>query len=77
MTKRTKPYTARGIARVPCVRCGKPSIYQWQVCADGRAYRPCCSKCDIAINRMVMKFMRIPDWQRKLAAYVHSTESRQ
>ena len=34
MVKRRQPY----IPRVPCSRCGRPSAYQWQVCADKRQF---------------------------------------
>jgi hypothetical protein len=54
---RRKPYTAAGILRVPCVRCGAPSRYQWQICADGRLYRPLCAPCDIELNEMVMRWV--------------------
>ena len=54
---RSKPYTATGILRVPCVRCGAPSRTQWQICADGRLYRPLCAPCDIALNEMVMRWV--------------------
>lgn len=71
MTKpRTKPYTARGISRVPCSRCGKPSVHQWNICADGNQFRGCCVACDVDLNRMVLRFMRIPDAAKKIAAYV-------
>lgn len=66
---RTKPYTARGISRVPCCRCGAPSVHQWQVCADGSQYRGGCNDCDIALNRLALTFMRIPDAKAKMRAY--------
>lgn len=68
------PYTVLGIARVPCFRCGKPSRYQWQVCADGRVYRALCAACDVALNRLVLQWMRDPDWKAKLSRYVASRE---
>lgn len=67
---RRRPYTASGISRVPCSRCGKPSVHQWNICADGNQFRGCCDECDIELNRMVLLFMRIPDAHRKLAAYI-------
>lgn len=53
---RRKPYTVRGIRRAPCARCGAPSVYQWQACADGRQYRAVCAACDVMLNVMVMRF---------------------
>lgn len=66
---RRKPYTQIGIGRIPCTRCGNPSVYQWQVCADHRQYRGCCADCDIGLNAMVMEYMRIPQRRSKLRAY--------
>lgn len=66
---RHTPYTAIGITRVPCMRCGKPSVHQWQICADGNQYRGVCLDCDIFINGVVMKLMRVPGWRAKVKAY--------
>jgi len=57
---RRTPYSETGIMRVPCCRCGKPAIHQWQVCANGNRYVPVCLDCDIAINALVLEFMKIP-----------------
>jgi hypothetical protein len=65
---RRKPYSARGISRVPCTRCGKPSEHQWNACADGQ-YRGVCTKCDIGLNKVALRYMRVPDWQQKVRAY--------
>lgn len=69
---RRTPYTARGIRRVPCVRCGKPSVHQWQACANGRWFVACCAACDVALNRLALRFFRIPNADALLAAYVES-----
>jgi len=66
---RKKPYTAKGIKRVPCFRCKKPSRYQWQVCADDGQFRGLCELCDIDLNKMVLRFMNDPEWERKMAKY--------
>jgi hypothetical protein len=57
---RREPYTQRGISRVPCERCGKPSQYQWQICATGNKWCGICLDCDIALNTLVVKFMGLP-----------------
>lgn len=69
MGKRT-PYTARGIKRVKCFRCGGPAVHQWNICADG-GYRPLCIECDIALNRLVLSFMRFTpfEWAKKMRRY--------
>jgi hypothetical protein len=66
---RRKPYTAIGIGRVPCFRCGEPSAYQWQVCADGNVYRGLCRECDVALNRLVLWWMKDPDIDTKMLRY--------
>lgn len=67
---RRKPYTLRGISRLPCARCGEPSMFQWQLCADKRLYRTLCRGCDIALNRLVLTWVGDPDMEKKMAAYV-------
>ena len=61
-TKRKQPYTEAGIKRLPCIRCGEPAEYQWQICSDGNNYRPICKVCDIKLNRMVLKWMKHPHY---------------
>lgn len=65
---RTKPYTVAGIRRLSCVRCGKPAEYQWQACADG-LWRPICPDCDVALNAVVLRFMRDPEAEKKIEKY--------
>lgn len=69
MHGRKKPYTARGISRVPCARCGKPANQQWQICSDDRLYRPLCNACDLEMNELVLKWIGFPDWEEKMEAY--------
>jgi len=73
---RKKPYTERGINRVPCTRCGSPSVHQWQICADGNQYRGVCERCDIQLNDYVMSFMKIPNRQEKIERYIAINETR-
>jgi len=68
-TGRRKPYTVIGISRLKCVRCGSQARYQWQVCADKNLWRPICEKCDILLNKMVLRFMGFNDWKVKLKKY--------
>ena len=72
MHGRKEPYTANGIKRLPCVRCGKKASHQWQICADGRLYRPICVACDIALNEMVLKFVGFVDVEEKMARYTET-----
>ena len=66
---RRKPYTQIGILRKRCFRCDKPARFQWQICSDGNQWRPICAGCDVALNRLVLRWMGFDDWREKLAAY--------
>lgn len=66
---RKKPYTEIGISRIPCKRCGKPSRYQWQVCALNNVYMGVCEKCDIDLNELTLKFFKIKGREKILAKY--------
>jgi len=66
---RTKPYTAIGIKRKKCIRCGKQAATQWQICSDGNQYRPICIECDIALNKTVLEFCKIPNADKLIEDY--------
>lgn len=51
-SSRRKPYTERGISRVPCVKCGAPSEAQWRICATDM-WTAVCRSCDEKINFQV------------------------
>lgn len=74
---RRTPYTKRGICRVPCMRCGNPSRQQWQVCADGNIYRGLCERCDVALNALVLRWMRHPEAEGLMKAYRKKMEENQ
>ncbi len=65
---RKKPYTETGVKRLPCAKCGEPATQQWNACADG-LWRPVCTKCDIALNAIVLTFMNDPDLFSKMRSY--------
>ena len=67
---RKKPYTTIGIGRVPCARCGLPSVYQWSICANGNRYLGFCSDCDVAMNAMVMEFVGFENAKELLDWYI-------
>lgn len=55
---RKKPYTSRGIKRVPCCRCGAPGYAQWHgACADKNQIRVLCKVCDIDLNKLTLRFI--------------------
>ena len=66
---RKKPYTQIGISRIPCARCGVPSGYQWQVCANKSMFLGVCSKCDIALNKKVLEFFRFNKVEEMIKRY--------
>lgn len=72
---RRQPYTARGIGRVPCRRCGAPSFHQWQVCANGNRWLGVCVACDVALNRVALEFMRVPNAEALLATYAPALDT--
>lgn len=71
---RRKPYTEIGISRLPCFRCGEKAHHQWQICADGNLYRPVCLDCDIALNKLVLRWMRFKNWRLKIKDYEHKNK---
>ena len=56
---RRKPYTEKGISRVPSMRCAKPSTQQFRICAFDNKWAGVCIDCDIQLNRMVLGFMGV------------------
>lgn len=67
--RRTKPYTANGIKRLKCCRCGESAFSQWNICADSGAYRPLCIQCDLELNVLVMAWIKHPDAKKLLKKY--------
>lgn len=61
LTKRPDPYTEIGVRRLACIRCGDRAVFQWSICADGNNHRPLCVACDVALNRLVLRWMRHPE----------------
>ena len=60
MTGRRRPYTDRGITRVPCIKCGAPSVAQWHVCSDRKWYGV-CDHHDKELNRIGLVWAFGPD----------------
>lgn len=54
---RRRPYTATGIRRVPCIRCGDPSEHQWSACAVNNQWMPLCIHCDVKLNEVALTFV--------------------
>jgi hypothetical protein len=69
-----EPYTVEEIAETPCVRCGNPSYTTWQICSDGKTYRPLCKQCDIELNKLVLEWMNLPGKIAKINYYIKSME---
>jgi hypothetical protein len=66
---RRKKYTERGISRVPCCRCGEPSMYQWQCCANGNRWMGLCPSCDVDLNRVTLEWMGHPHRDQLIEEY--------
>lgn len=70
---RHKAYTAAGLKRVCCVKCGAKASEQWSIkaCAMKRVlvWRPLCAECDIQLNELVLEFLAIPNFQEAIAEY--------
>lgn len=72
---RFEPYSALGIKRVPCTRCGAPSQHQWNICMDKvksrTQYRGLCLECDIGLNEVAAKFVfgDTPETATKIETY--------
>lgn len=77
MHGRRRPYTVAGVRRVSCARCGNPARHQWSICSDGNLQRPICLDCDIALNRLVLRWMGFPDWREKIASYTKQIQARE
>lgn len=69
---RRKPYSERGIGRVPCFRCGKPSRFQWQVCSLENRWTPVCVECDVGLNQAALRYTGVPGWEKIIANYARS-----
>ncbi len=67
---RTKPYTAIGIKRVPCARCGKPSHAQRNIGSLGKTFHGICKACDTDLNALVLDWLQYPNRHRLLNDYV-------
>ncbi len=66
---RRKRYTPRGMSRVPCCRCGKPSRYQWQCCALDNIWMGLCVDCDIGLNRVTLEYIGLPETEALMERY--------
>jgi hypothetical protein len=69
MTRRT-PYTAIGIKRAKCCKCGVPGFAEWRVCADG-VYRVVCREHDLELNKIGLNWLHPPqEAARKVRVYI-------
>ncbi len=67
---RKQPYTVIGIGRKKCARCGDKAEFQWQCCANGNLWLPVCSRCDIDINILVLRFFKIKNRGHLISSYI-------
>ena len=64
-----KKYTEDEIDGIPCSRCGKPSVSQWDCCATGNEPMALCVECDIKLNRLALEFIEHPKISLIMRAY--------
>lgn len=69
------PYTEVGIKRVPCIKCGKPSKYQWSICSNNNRSLAICTDCDIELNRIFLDFANFSNKDELLQAYAESKKN--
>ena len=75
---RRKPYTATGIRRAKCCKCGAQGFSTWQACADDQIYRVLCKRHDIELNRLSVTFALGKEAAKpKIEAYRKKMESAQ
>ena len=68
---RYKPYTNKGISRVPCAKCGKPSFHQWNICSLGKTFNAVCIECDIELNKLILNFFNVKNKSSILKKYIN------
>jgi hypothetical protein len=66
---RREPYSARGISRAKCFKCGEPAAHQWQICSNGNRWLPICRDCDLELNGLVLEFMGFPRIEEMMERY--------
>lgn len=69
---RRKPYTEKGISRVPCFKCGQPSLTQWQICTLQNEYKGLCMKCDLDLNNLVLEFFQVAHREQIMLNYTRN-----
>jgi len=74
--KKDKPYTKKGIRKAPCVRCDdekhgheKLACYQVHVDAEPGWWRPLCESCALALQRLMLEFLGVPELDEKLLEF--------
>jgi hypothetical protein len=60
----------RGRRPPKCIRCGAQGKESFSICADGNVRRYVCVACDIALNALVLDFMKVPDAAHKIIDYI-------
>jgi hypothetical protein len=61
-----------------CSRCRArgSDFFTWDVCADGNRKRRLCPECDIALNRLVLRWAGDKRWREKASAYAKRVMAR-
>jgi len=53
-----------------CFRCGSKGEFTWNICADNNKDKWVCLRCDIELNKLVLRFMGFKNWKDKIKKYI-------
>ncbi len=75
--RRKEPYTARGIRRLPCARCGRRAEQQWSACVLGNVQIPLCRPCDLDLNDLLLRWLGLPkdEADALMVRYAHALDT--
>lgn len=65
-------YTQAAIVHVPCLRCGQPSRQEFSIYALDTLHYGVCDRCDVGINRAVLRYVQYPSWRAIIRAYARA-----
>jgi len=72
----THRLTIAEVRRRKCFRCKtRPGYAVWSICADGNRPRAICRACDITLNRLVLRWAGVANWQQRITAYARKVKN--
>lgn len=64
-----EPYDWDSISEIKCARCGRPARFQWNICSNDGRYLGICEDCDLAVNKLLLRWFRFPNWKELFDRY--------